>query len=474
MSESQQTVGSIDQLREAYTAGTRTPETVVEQHLDLVAEGPDEIWISRPEPERIRERAAALEESVAATAVDWETYPLYGVPFAVKDNIDHAESITTAGCPEYGYVADSHATVVRRLLDAGAIFVGKTNLDQFATGLVGTRSPYGSCPNAIDPDYISGGSSSGSGVSVALGQVTFALGTDTAGSGRVPAALNGVIGMKPSRGLLSNTGVVPACKSLDCVAIFANTCMDALRVERIAAGFDPADEYSRSVADDLSLVPDTVPTDTVIGVPASAQLEFFGDDTANNLFIETVNWVGEQFTTTRIDIEPFIEAGRLLYQGPWVAERLAAVQEFLSDHPDAMLQTTQEIITRGRNYSAVDTFTAEYKLRRLARDATEQLAGVTAIMTPTTGTTYTQDEVDDNPVDLNSNLGYYTNFMNLLDLSAIALPAGRYQSGLPLGVTLFADTFEDAILASIGEAYCRERSVAVGAASTPYHQFLTE
>jgi len=458
---------SIPALRNAYTTSDRTPTDVVEEHLSRVVDGPSELWISRVDTESLRTRATELE-ALAADGIDWEQYPLFGIPFAVKDNIDHAGSPTTAACPAYEYIPENHATVVETLLDAGAIFVGKTNLDQFATGLVGMRSPYGACPNAIEPEYISGGSSSGSGVAVALGQVSFALGTDTAGSGRVPAALNSIVGLKPSRGLLSNRGVVPACKSLDCVAIFATSCRDALTVERVAAGFDPVDEYSRQEADHLSLELTKPPSDVTIGVPEPEQLEFFGDDAAKSCYEATVEFFDSEFSIQTIDIEPFIDAGRLLYQGPWVAERLAAIQDFLSAHPDGLLGTTRSIITRGRDFDAVDTFNAEYKLRRLARDATDQLDDVTAIMTPTTGTTYTQAAVEDEPVQLNSNLGYYTNFMNLLDLSAIAVPGGRYSSGLPFGVTLFSEAFDDAILASLADSYCRQRDVTIGAPGTPY------
>ncbi len=458
---------SIDALRSAYTNGEETPLSIIEEHRSRVADAPEEIWISRVDADQLRTRARFLESEVE-NGIDWERYPLYGIPFAVKDNIDHAGTPTTAGCPSYEYVPNEHATVITNLLDAGAIFVGKTNLDQFATGLVGTRSPYGECPNAILPEYISGGSSSGSGVAVALGHVAFALGTDTAGSGRVPAAMNGIVGLKPSRGILSNTGVVPACKSLDCVAIFASTCQDALAVERVAAMFDPVDEYSRTQADTITLSETELTDDIVVGFPPAEQLEFFGDDAAAACFETTIEYFDDLVTTTPIDIEPFIDAGRLLYQGPWVAERLAAIQKLVTEHPDALLPVTRNIITRGRDFDATDAYNAEYKLRRIARDANAQLTQVDAILTPTTGTTYTRADIDDQPVELNSNLGYYTNFMNLLDLSAIALPGGRRPNGMPFGVTLFADTFEEAFLATLADKYCLERGVSIGASGTEY------
>ena len=458
---------SIDSLRSAYADAEETPISIIEEHLSRVTDAPEEIWISRVEEGRLRNRARALE-SKAEDGIDWKSYPLYGIPFAVKDNIDHADTPTTAGCPAYEYVPEEHATVVEKLLDAGAILVGKTNLDQFATGLVGTRSPYGACPNAVVPEYISGGSSSGSAVGVALGQVAFALGTDTAGSGRVPAAMNGIVGLKPSRGILSNAGVVPACKSLDCVAIFATSCRDALTIERVAAGFDPDDEYSRQRADEVDFSTPNISYNTVVGVPPTEQLEFFEDDAAAACFETTVACLEDLVTIETVDIEPFISAGQLLYQGPWVAERLAAIQELLTEQPDALLPVTRNIITRGRDFDASDAYNAEYKLRRIARDANAQLDAVDAILTPTTGTTYTRAEVDAKPVELNSNLGYYTNFMNLLDLSAISLPGGQRPNGMPFGVTLFADTFEDAFLATLGEQYCLERDVSIGADRTKY------
>jgi len=465
MSEGSTTDLAIGSLRQAYQTGARTLTEVVETHIERVRAGPSEAWISRVPVDRLRERAETLQSE---DGIDWEEMPLYGTLFALKDNIDHAGTPTTAACPAFEYVPDDHATVVERLLDAGAIFVGKTNLDQFATGLVGTRSPYGETPNAIDPAYISGGSSAGSGVAVALGQVSFALGTDTAGSGRVPAALNGVVGLKPSRGVLSNDGVVPACKSLDCVAVFATTVQDALTVERVTAGFDSADEYSRRRADDLILKPGPMPSDLTVGVPRESQLEFFGDDAAAECFAATVSWLDERFDTRRLDIEPFVRAGQLLYQGPWVAERLAAIQGLLTEHPDALLPVTRRIITRGREFDAADAYNAEYKLRRLARTAHERLSTVDVLLTPTTGTTYTRADVAGRPVETNSNLGHYTNFVNLLDLAAVAVPAGRRPSGLPFGVTLFADSFTDATLATIADTYCHERDVSLGASGDSY------
>lgn len=461
---------TIDSLRSGYNSGEVTPSDVIESHIDRADDGPQNAWITRVTPARLYERAENLESETDPTNVDWSDQPLYGVPFAVKDNIDYEGLPTTAACPEYRYTPTEHATVIEKLVNAGGILVGKTNLDQFATGLVGTRSPYGETPNAIDPSYISGGSSAGSGVAVALGQVTFALGTDTAGSGRVPAALNGVIGLKPSRGVISNHGVVPACKSLDCVSIFGATVEDALTVERIAAGFDPADEYSRPTADELDLTLGSKPEGLTVGVPRQEQLTFFGDDAAASCFASTVEWFGDHYETERVDIGPFIGAGRLLYQGPWVAERLAAIQSLLTDHPDALLPITRSIITRGRDFDAVDTYNAQYKLRRLSRAAHERLSDVSVLVTPTTGTIYTRTAVADDPIETNSNLGYYTNFVNLLNLAAVAVPGGRRANGMPFGITIFSEKFTDATLATIAETYCEERDVRIGSDAVSYSE----
>ncbi len=457
---------SIGALREAYRDGETTPSAVVETVLDRVEPDERNVWISRVPVARLRARARELDERLE-TGDPLAELPLYGVPFAVKDNIDARELPTTAGCPAYAYDPETDATVVERLRDAGAVFVGKTNMDQFATGLVGTRTPYGTCRNAVDEAYISGGSSAGSGVAVATQQVSFALGTDTAGSGRVPAACNGVVGLKPTRGALSNTGVVPACRTLDCVAVFALTCADALRVERVAAGFDHEDPYSRPAVScaEFSLGADV---DTV-GVPATDQLTFFGDDEAAALFTEAVERFEQMgVETRRIDFEPFLEAGRLLYGGPWVAERLVVVQDLLEHNPDALLPVTREIISRGAEYTATDTFESMYELERLRRVARPVFDAVDCVVTPTTGTVPTVEAVERDPVERNSDLGEYTNFVNLLDLAAVAVPAGRRESGVPFGITLLGREFTEAELVTLGHRFCQTGDEPVGADATPY------
>lgn len=433
----------VKSLHADYRDGTRTPADVVEEVYDRIEREDTNVWIATRDEREVREEAATLGNP--------DDLPLYGVPFAVKDNLDYAGLPTTAGCPEYAYEPDSHATVVERLVDAGALLIGKTNMDQFATGLVGTRSPYGACRNANDPEYISGGSSSGSAVAVAREHVAFALGTDTAGSGRVPAAFNGLVGLKPTRGTLSTDGVVPACRSLDCVAVFANDCTDAIQVERVAAGFDLNDPYSRPEADDLN--PSIGPVDEPrIGVPAPADREFFGDDQAEKLFVQAVEALADVGEVVTVDISPFYETAALLYGGPWVAERFVAVGEFMDDNPGAAHPVVEEIIRLGESYSAVDTFEAFHELETLRRRATGVMDTVDALVVPTAGTIYTVDEVREEPIELNSNLGYYTNFVNLLDLSAVSVPTGAFDAGPTFGVTVVGEAFEDSDIASIGTA----------------------
>lgn len=443
---------TIDALHRDYRSGDRTPADVVESVLPALEADPYNAWVATRDPEQLRSRAREVETSMTLDGA-----PLYGVPFAVKDNIDAEGLSTTAGCPEYAYEPDEDATVVERLRAAGALLVGKTNMDQFATGLVGTRSPYGPCRNPFQPEYVSGGSSSGSAVAVATGVVSFALGTDTAGSGRVPASMNNVVGLKPTRGILSTDGVVPACRTLDCVAVFALTAADALAVERVAAGHDPADPYSRRNVADLDLALPAPPDSVRVGVPADDHLEFFGAPDAPDLFreaVERLEAVGG--TAVEVDFTPFREAAQLLYEGPWVAERLAAVREFLEANPDAVYPVTRQIIERGADYSAVDTFEAMYELKRLERTAAAQLRGVDCLVTPTAGPAYRIDEVRANPVELNSNLGYYTNYVNLLGLSAVAVPAGFRSSGVPFGVTLVGAADEEAFLSGLAAAVARE------------------
>jgi len=449
---------SIHSLHKAYNNGSLTPAKVVEYiHEQQSQHADNPIWLHLLSEAELAPYLEALEGKSP------EQLPLFGVPFAIKDNIDLAAIPTTAACPDYSYTPDESAYVVQQLINAGAIPIGKTNLDQFATGLVGTRSPHGAVGNAFNPDYVSGGSSSGSAVSVALGLVTFALGTDTAGSGRVPAAFNNLIGLKPSRGLWSNRGVVPACLTLDCVTVFALNPDDAESVHKVAASYDTRDAYAR-----LAINETPVKEAFRFGVPKAENLNFFGNEESEKLFTDSLRQLvalgGE---AVEIDMQPFLDAARLLYEGPWVAERYAAIEEFIQEKPEALYPTTRAIIEPAINATAVSAFKSQYKLQTYKKQCDAILATVDFVVTPTAGTLYTIAEVNDNPIQLNSNLGYYTNFMNLLDYSAIALPAGMQSNGLPLGITLFGPAFADLALLGYGKRYCAALDLPMG--NTGFH-----
>jgi allophanate hydrolase len=432
---------TIANLRQIYREGRASPVEVALESLRRASAGQHpNVWITLLDEKTVAGYAKRLD------IARFEKLPLYGIPFAIKDNIDLSGVPTSAGCPAFAFQPESSATVVERLIAAGAIPVGKTNMDQFATGLVGTRSPYGSCASVFNPAYISGGSSSGSAVAVASGMVAFALGTDTAGSGRVPAAFNQIVGLKPSLGMLSTRGVFPACRSLDCVSIFAGSGYDAGVVLDSAAAEDSADPFSRGLATR------TLPRKPRIGVPSARDCDFFGDVAAVALFErakERVDEVGGRLV--EVDFRPFREAAELLYQGPWVAERLHAVGDFVESHGEAMDPTVRSIIAGGGRFSAVDFFAASYKLRALSLRTSVEWLKMDAMLLPTTGTTYTHKEVAANPVVLNSKLGFYTNFVNLLDLAAVAVPAGVRPSGLPFGVSLIAPSGCDRALLALAD-----------------------
>lgn len=427
-----------------------TPSEHVSSIYERIAdEGLRPVWISLVPEDEAMSRARTLERDEAA-----QKLPLYGVPFAVKDNIDVEAMDTTAGCPAFAYSADRSATVVRRLTAAGAILIGKTNMDQFATGLVGVRSPYGACSSVYNPEYISGGSSSGSAVAVARGLVSFSLGTDTAGSGRVPAAFNNLVGLKPTRGLLSTSGVVPACRTLDCVSIFARTAAEARTVWRSAKGFDPGDPYSRCIPTGGDAAPWVAGGTFRFGVPLPEQQEFFGDHAACDLYnaaIEKLQSMGGE--RVFIDLSPFRGAANLLYSGPWVAERLVAIEGFIQDHGAEMHPVVHQIISGAANFSAVDTFQAAYRLEELRRQTENEWDNFDVMVLPTTGTTYTIEDVENDPIQLNTNLGYYTNFVNLLDLAAVAAPAGFRDNGLPFGISLIGRAFSDEALLDLAARF---------------------
>lgn len=449
----------IASLEAAYDNRTMTPAAVVAAIYDEIdRSGHQPVWISLVDRAANLARAQALESDPAARSL-----PLYGIPFAVKDNFDVAGLVTTAACPAFARPAAQTATVVQRLLDAGAILIGKTNMDQFATGLVGTRSPYGACSSVFDERYISGGSSSGSAVAVARGQVSFALGSDTAGSGRVPAAFNQLVGVKPTRGWLSAHGLLPACRTLDCVSIFAETCADASRVFAIARGYDAADPYSRTAAIGQAPTPWSATAGFRFGVPTLGSLQFFSDQDASECYRAAIARLTELGgVAVEFDYEPFHQAASLLYQGPWVAERVAAIREFLAGDPDTLDPTVKEILTRAQTLSAADAFQGAYALKALEGRCAAVWREVDFLLLPTAPTQYTIAEVQADPVELNVRLGYYTNFVNLLDMAAVAVPAGFKTNGLPFGVSLVGPAFSDEALLLVADRLHRKLATKLG------------
>jgi allophanate hydrolase len=453
----------IASLRAAFLCGAISATDLIEEVLAQIARSDDpSIWISRASEAAVRACACKLDATAAADPVTIERLPLFGIPFAVKDNIDVAGMPTTAACPAFAYTPAETAPVVSRLQVAGAILMGKTNLDQFATGLVGTRSPYGAPRNPFDARYIPGGSSSGSAVAVATGLVSFALGTDTAGSGRIPAAFNNLVGLKPTRGLLSTQGVVPACRSLDCVSVFALTAKDASSVFDTVAFFDADDPLARAPNAAFAR---QFRSQVRFGVPKWRDLEFFGDREAPALFDAAIGML-EKAGGSRVEINfaPFLDAGRLLYEGPWVAERLHAAQALLSENPEAMLPVTREIIARGRDYSALDVYRGQYELAALRRAADAELRTIDVLMLPTASPIYETAAVAAEPKRLNTNLGFYTSFVNLLDLAAIALPAGFRTNGLPFGISLIAPAHSDSALLGLGTRFLEIAGLPLGTA----------
>lgn len=438
----------IGRLAHAYASGQLTPAQVVNDICDEIeaTRNANPVWIHVEPRERLLEQVASLE----TTRAKGGRLPLYGVPFAVKDNIDVATMPTTAACPAFAYEPRASAPVVERLLAAGAIPIGKTNLDQFATGLVGTRSPYGACRNVFDARYISGGSSSGSAVAVASHQVSFALGTDTAGSGRVPAAFNNIVGLKPTRGLVSTSGIVPACRSLDCVSILARSCDSALQVLDIIEGYDPSDPYSRRACFTESFSVEHFS----FALPHRDQLEFFGDEAYAQLFeqaalrLETLGGKRRE-----IDLSAFLAAQEMLYEGPWVAERTAQLEAFIDANPEAVHPVTKRVIESGKSYSASDLFVAQHRLAALKRETEAVWDAADVLVVPGAPTIYTVEEVESDPFTLNARLGRYTNFVNLLDLAAITVPAGFRPDGIPFGITLIGPAFSDRTLAALAARF---------------------
>ncbi len=447
---------TIAAIVDQHRSKTVTPaETVARSFMRIRDHGDPAIFIS------LRDEAQAIAEAEALSSKNTLELPLLGVPFAVKDNIDVAGLPTTAACSAFSYVPAQDANTVARLRAAGAIVVGKTNLDQFATGLVGVRSPYGIPTNPIRDDLIPGGSSSGSAVAVSAGLVPFSLGTDTAGSGRVPAMLNNIVGLKPSLGLMSTFGVVPACRTLDCVSIFSLTVDDAMSALNVMAGYDASDPYSR----DRTVAAMTgFPPRLRLGVPRKGQLKFFGDENSENAYeAAVVRLIALGAETVEVDIEPLYETARLLYEGPWVAERYLVIRDLLASNPSAVHPVTREITIAGAKVTAADTFAALYRLEELRQIARNTFAKVDSLVLPTAPTAYTVEQVLADPIQLNSRLGTYTNFVNLLDLCGLAVPAAMRADGIPFGITLLASGGNDALLASVGRVFHVDTRLKIGA-----------
>ena len=436
---------SATQIAAAVNLGKLSAVAVAEETLAR-AEAYDaiqpQIWISRATREQFLEAAKAVDARVAAG----ETLPLAGVPFAAKDNIDVAGFETTAACPAFAYRPEASAGVIERLTAAGALCLGKTNLDQFATGLNGSRSPYGIPRNAYNLAYVSGGSSSGSSVAVAAGLVPFALGTDTAGSGRVPAAFNHLVGFKPTKGRWSTRGLVPACRTLDCITVFTDDTADARLIDEVIASFDQEDPFSKALAD-APVKPRT------FGVPRRDQRNFFGDLESEYLYGRALEKLAELGDVVEIDYAPLQEAALLLYGGPWVAERTAAMADILATNPEAVDPTVREVVEKGVPMTAVDLFNGIYRLAQLKRYADTLWSEIDVMAFPTAGTTYRVAEMLAAPVALNSNLGAYTNFVNLLDMAALAVPAGIRANGTGFGITLIGPADTDCALLDVADSY---------------------
>jgi allophanate hydrolase len=449
---------TVREIAEAHRTGAAKPEDTVAQCMYRIRGSEDAaIFIS------VADEKAVLAQ--AREAARNPELPLCGVPVAVKDNIDVLEFPTTAACPAYSYKPERDAAVVAKLKAAGAIVVGKTNLDQFATGLVGVRSPYGVPRNPFNPALIPGGSSSGSAVAVSRGIVPLSLGTDTAGSGRVPAGLNNIVGLKPSLGLISTSGVVPACRSLDCVSIFSLTPDDAWIALSATFGADDSDSYSRAIA--LG-TPGVHPQSIVIGIPRVEDRLFFGDKHSEAAFeqsIELAKSIGAKIV--ELDFSRLLEAARMLYEGPWVAERTASVGDFIASHPTEIFPITREIISKGSSANAAEVFRAFYRMQELRSKALKTMAQVDVLMVPTVPAAYKVEQIESDPVRLNANLGTYTNFVNLMDLCGLAVPATFADDGTPYGITFLAKAGEDARLLSLGRVFHAKSGLPLGALGIP-------
>lgn len=456
--------GSLDfaTLRAAYASGTLAPQDVIHAVYDrIAARGDDHVWIHLVPRAEALARCARIADAVPRDAALW------GLPCAIKDNIDVPGLPTTSAFPPSRRIADSTGLAVARVLEAGAVVIGKTNMDQLAIGLVGVRSPYGVARNAFNGAFVPGGSSSGSGVAVGAGLVSFAFGNDAAGSGRVPAAFNNVVGLKPTPGLVSNTSVFGGgtARTLETISVFALTVADGMQVLRHVAGYDPADLFSKREADGCPLAIGALDAAFRFGVPSARQLEFFGDADAAKLYegaIRRLEKIGG--TAVEFDYTPFDAAQRMLYEGPFLAERKAVVDDVVRGHETALHPVTAAILATAQNWTAVDAYRAIHKLAALKREARAVFAQMDIMLLPTTPTIYRIEEVESDPVRLNSRLGTYTNFVNLMEMCGTAIPAGFRRDGMPLGVTLLAPPFKDSLAATIAAAAQSASGLPLGAA----------
>jgi allophanate hydrolase len=444
------------EILDAYRDGAFKPEDIVARSFSRIrAHADPAIFIS------LREEGEVMAEARALNDRGDSSLPLFGIPVAIKDNIDVRALPTTAACPAYLYRPARDAACVARLREAGALVLGKTNLDQFATGLVGVRTPYGICRNLFDPKFIPGGSSTGSAIAVAAGLVPLALGTDTAGSGRVPAGFSNIVGLKPSRGLVSNAGVVPACRTLDCVSVFALSVDDAAAMLKVVAGDDVADPYSR--ARPVHAV-GPMPNGTRLGVPMPGARLFFGDRASEAAYDAALaRFADLGATIVEFDIEPFYTAARLLYEGPWVAERYLTARALIASSPQSLHPVTRQVLLAGAHGTTADAFAAFYQLEELRRVRDHTFRTIDTIVLPTTPTIYTVEQVLADPIGLNSRLGTYTNFVNLLDMCGLAVPASIGTDGKPFGVTLLAPAGEDAKIMAIGREFHHATGLTLGA-----------
>ncbi len=451
----------IAALHDAYAAGMRPDAIIAGVYRRIAAVDDSGIFIT------LLPEDAALAAARALGPFDPQAKPLWGVPFAVKDNIDIAGLPTTAACPGFAYTPDTSALAVRHLLDAGAILIGKTNLDQFATGLVGVRTPYPVPRNAFDPAIVPGGSSSGSAVAVAHGLVTFALGTDTAGSGRIPAGLNNVVGLKPSLGAVSSHGMIPACRTLDTISVFAGTVADADAVFRVISGYDPADPWSRRRPVEMM---GALPPDLRVGAPDAASRRFAGDALSEAAFDAAradLSSVLDGAASKQVDMAPLFETAQLLYSGPWVAERYEALRPLMEQTPEMLHPVTRAIVESAAKFSAADAFAGLYRLAELRRAAEAIWTDIDVLIVPTCPRPRTLADLENDPIGPNSELGTYTNFVNLLDLCALAVP-GRFRAdGFPSGVTLIAPAGRDGLLVALGDRLHAAAGLNIGKSDTP-------